>query len=95
MFVLNNYDFGERELAAATVDKLMNAANLSEMDREILYLLYVEDWRRQDIAKYIGEKYEGRTPDNPLSEGTIRYRVKGILESLRQAYAALTQRCAE
>lgn len=91
MLVLDTYDFDSKEIASATVEKLIKTANLSEAEQEILYLLYTEEWSHAEIARHIGEKYEGRSRENPLTEGTIRYRLKGILERLRQAHASLTK----
>lgn len=70
---------GDAELSRVTLEKIFERASLSEMDRELLHLRFVESWYLEEIGEYIGNKYEGK----PLVEGTIRYRIGKLLEDLR------------
>lgn len=78
------WEYGDDEVARATLERLIQRANLSEIDTEILLLRYGSGLLYEDIAKLIGEKYFGRTAENPLWERSIRYRLNKAVLSLRQ-----------
>jgi hypothetical protein len=77
-------EYGAPEIAKATIAKLFLQAELTEVDKRIIYLRFGCDWHYADIAKEIGEKFYNRSPENPMWEGTIRYRVKIIMKTLRK-----------
>jgi hypothetical protein len=85
MTFVNPSDYGNYEVAKVTIDRLFAEADLSDLDREILILRFGLGWRFHDIAAHVGQKYLGRTEENPLWEGAIRGRCKRSLAYL-QAY---------
>lgn len=67
----------EEILNRIEAEKLLSL--LTERERDIIYLLYWEDLRVEDIAKHIGQKYRGEH----LKDSTIRYHLKKIKQKLR------------
>lgn len=78
------FDYGNDCVTKVTTERMIVAAGLSKMETEILYLRMAHDWQYDEIAKYIGKTYYGRTDDNPLWEGSIRYKMEKSLEKLRK-----------
>lgn len=81
--ILDPTEYGNEEVDRLTVEKLFDSVELSEVDRECLYLRFSENWTYPEIADYVGSKYLGRTDLNTLWEGTIRHRVNKALSLLR------------
>jgi hypothetical protein len=78
------HDYGDSVVNKAALEKLLAQADLSELDTEILYLRIGYGWQLDDIAEYVGQKYYGRTAENPLWERAIRYRLEKSLKTLRR-----------
>jgi DNA-directed RNA polymerase specialized sigma24 family protein len=65
-------------LAKVTLDRLLE--QLTEEEREIMYLLHQKDLSPEQVGEIIGIKYRN---GEPLREGTIRYHDKRIKAKLR------------
>lgn len=78
-------EYGDDIINRRSLDKLYEAAELSELDIEILELKIGKGWTFAEVADEIGRKFLGRTNDNPLWEGSIRHRLRGIMARLRKS----------
>lgn len=77
-------DYGTAEVHKADFDRLCKLASLSDEDKELLYLRVGCNWQYEEIARHIGSKYGNRAADKPMWEGTMRARLKKILQTLRK-----------
>src|SRR5690606_32306735 len=81
---VNITEYGEDHINSITVERLFERIELSELDRQIVWLKFGLDWTFKEIADEIGRKFLGRTEDNPLWEGSVRHRLKRILFEIRK-----------
>jgi phage host-nuclease inhibitor protein Gam len=82
--IINVEEYGSSEVNKATLESLYAKAQLTDMEREILYLKFVLGWTYSQVADEIGNKYLGKTMMIPV-EGTMRYRLRKILVKIREA----------
>ncbi len=68
----------EAILSKVTLDRLLE--QLTDEEREIMFLLHQKDLSPEQVGEIIGEKYRN---GEPLREGTIRYHDKRIKSKLR------------
>lgn len=76
----NPTKFGDREILSISLSKVL--LQLSEEERDIIYLWVVEELSFEQMGVIIGEKYRGR----PLTGSVIRYHRDKILDKLRRKF---------
>lgn len=72
--------YGNKEIARILLGRIEASEDISPKDKEIFILRFLEDWRYDEIARYVGIKYRG----SPYIEGVVRYRLKKVLEKVHE-----------